>query len=195
MSRNGSSGLLTVSVVIWAMAVCGGILALACYSNTAGQQPILEQSEDGAAGQFRLLMFVHPQCPCTRASVQQLAQLMAKTNGRLDAEVYFYEPAQRPVAWSENQLRSSVDRIPNVAVIRDQEAAVARSYSAATSGQTLLYDGSGRLLFSGGITAGRGHEGDNQGQQSVLALVDGQISASLPVQTPVFGCPIYVAHP
>jgi len=88
-----------------------------------------------------------------------------------------------------------VNRIPHTQAITDQDAAVARSYSAATSGQTLLYDGKGNLLFSGGITAGRGHEGDNRGQQAVVGLIAGQPTAALPMQTPVFGCPLYVTQP
>ena len=38
---------------------------------------------------------------------------------------------------------------------------------AITSGQTLLYDTKGHLVFSGGITGGRGHEGDNTGRESI----------------------------
>ena len=42
-------------------------------------------------------------------------------------------------------------------------AARRQRFGAETSGQTLLYDRDGRLLFSGGTTGSRGHDGDNAG--------------------------------
>ncbi len=44
---------------------------------------------------------------------------------------------------------------------------------SSTSGQVLLYDPSGRLAFSGGITAARGHVGDNAGSDAIVGLVMG----------------------
>jgi hypothetical protein len=62
----------------------------------------------------------------------------------------------------------------------------------ATSGQAFLYDAWGHLLFSGGITAARGHIGDNMGRRSVASLVSGKPSAL--TSTPVFGCPLIEDH-
>ena len=45
------------------------------------------------------------------------------------------------------------------------------------------------LTFSGGITAARGHQGDNDGRRSVLASLAGT-ATGLPM-TPVFGCYIH----
>jgi len=57
---------------------------------------------------------------------------------------------------------------------------------AETSGYVLLYDRSGQLRFRGGITAGRGHAGDNAGEDAVVALVTGRPASRQ--QTPVYGC-------
>jgi hypothetical protein len=51
-----------------------------------------------------------------------------------------------------------------------------------------LYDGSGKLVFQGGITGSRGHVGDNNGAEAVLAFVNSK-AVSVRV-TPVFGCAI-----
>jgi hypothetical protein len=62
-----------------------------------------------------------------------------------------------------------------------------------TSGQVLLYDVSGRLVFRGGITAGRGHAGDNVGRDNVVAFL---LHDTVPAEsTPVFGCSIDDAEP
>ena len=56
-----------------------------------------------------------------------------------------------------------------------------------TSGHALLFDRDGHLLFSGGITPARGHEGDNFGASAIAARLAGRPA---PAETPVFGCPI-----
>jgi hypothetical protein len=50
----------------------------------------------------------------------------------------------------------------------------------------VLYNSDGQLLFSGGITGARGHEGDNAGEDLVIAGLNGQNVGFQ--HTPVFGC-------
>jgi hypothetical protein len=60
-------------------------------------------------------------------------------------------------------------------------------FGALTSGHTVVYDPSGRLLFSGGITSARGHAGENMGSELILA----QLARKTNPQThAVFGCPL-----
>jgi hypothetical protein len=70
--------------------------------------------------------------------------------------------------------------------VEDPEGAAALRFGASTSGQTILYNDSGRLVFNGGITAARGHEGPNDGQDAVIALL--QNRAPRQTTTPAFGC-------
>ena len=60
----------------------------------------------------------------------------------------------------------SAAEIPGVEVVSDEDDAQSAAFGAAVSGQTLLYDREGRLIFSGGITAARGHAGDNAGRSA-----------------------------
>jgi hypothetical protein len=53
----------------------------------------------------------------------------------------------------------------------------------------MLYDGNGRLLFSGGITGARGHSGDNAGRSTVLSLLSRDTVDR--AETPVFGCSLF----
>jgi hypothetical protein len=71
-------------------------------------------------------------------------------------------------------------------VIDDPDGAETRRFGAATSGETLLYSPAGKLLFRGGITASRGHSGDNYGRDAIVALVNKPSRRFS--NTPVFGC-------
>jgi hypothetical protein len=131
-------------------------------------------------------MFAHPNCPCSRASVGELAIIMARSPEKLDAHVFFYFPNHETSAWARTDLWDSARSIPGVHVIEDPGGAFARRFGAFTSGQTLLYNASGRLVFNGGITAARGHSGDNNGRHAILAMLQGGTQEQS--VTPVFGC-------
>jgi hypothetical protein len=136
-------------------------------------------------------MFAHPQCQCTNAGLGELALILAHSGGKLDAYVYFYLPAGEADTWAQSSLWHAAKAIPGVHVLEDRGAAVAKSFGVFTSGQTLLYSSGGQLQFKGGITAYRGHSGDNAGRSAIAALVRGEtmtLLAAGPVVTPVFGC-------
>jgi hypothetical protein len=135
-----------------------------------------------------LVMFAHPHCPCTRASIGEMNRLLARCQGKSTVQVWFYKPANSPADWTATDLWRSAASIPGVKVFVDVDGAQALRFGAKTSGSVLLYDTQGRLQFSGGITGGRGHAGDNAGESSLIALLDGKNSHS--GQTPVYGCPL-----
>jgi len=73
-----------------------------------------------------------------------------------------------------------------VQVMRDDDGVEAARFGAATSGQVILYDRDGGLLFTGGITASRGHAGDNDGRNAIVSLLGrGRETRH---SSPVFGC-------
>jgi hypothetical protein len=147
-------------------------------------------------------MAIHPHCPCSRASIGELAILIAHSGGRLAAFVVFVQPPGFDENWTKSDLWSSAGLIPGVTRIIDL-GAEAKLFGAATSGQTMVYDPRGRLLFSGGITAARGHFGDNAGITAITRLIDTAESGgparvayrNKPVvdasTTPVYGCPLF----
>jgi hypothetical protein len=136
-----------------------------------------------------LVLFAHPQCPCTTATMGELELLMARARGELHAQVWFLKPENTPNEWTNTSLWHTAATIPGVSVHEDRDGREARRFQAGTSGQVLLYAANGRLLFQGGITESRGHSGDNAGRSAITALVLGEPAAVL--QTPVFGCPLF----
>jgi hypothetical protein len=187
-----SSTRMTVVAVLWFLIITVGMSSLWLYANTPGPTASPGPMWPAASGLTRdaaqpsLIMFAHPRCPCSRASIGELAVLMAKTAGRARAQVVFYKPADAPAGWERTDLWESADAIPGVRVSSDPDGAEAKRFDAAVSGQTLLYEADGRLVFTGGITSARGHSGDNAGRLSVESwLRTGHLPAPA---TRVFGC-------
>src|SRR5207244_9248206 len=105
--------------------------------------------------------------------------------------VVFIRPAGVAADWEKTALWRSAARIPDVSVVGDEAGREARRFGGETSGQTLLYDPTGRLLFSGGTTIARGHLGDSAGLEAILALLDGRRPPR--ATTPVFGCSLFAS--
>lgn len=187
--------ILLVSTVLWLSAVSTGLWILWGYENTPGvsaKPPVLWPAESGirrAQGSATLVLIAHPRCPCTRATVGELAAIMAHSQGRLTAYVLFLKPAGFSEDWERTDLWQSAASIPGVNVLIDEDGVEARLFNSSTSGQTILYDSAGRLLFSGGITGSRGHSGDNAGRSAIVSLVNA--GAADRAETFVFGCPLF----
>jgi hypothetical protein len=132
-----------------------------------------------------LLLFVHPGCPCTAATLEELNRLLARCAGRARVEVLFRtDPALGPEA-ARTGLWAQAAALPGVTVTEDPLGALAQRFGARTSGQACLYDRDGTLRYSGGLTPSRGHAGDNGGRAALQALLLGD---EAPARAPVFGC-------
>lgn len=184
---------------LWATAVLVGFTALTSYEFDAGtsaqapQRWPADASITPASAHGTLLVFAHPRCPCTRATVRELEQLLHRAAGTVETTVFFVQPEGYDAAWvQEADLWRLAERIPGVTPYVDVHATEARRFGAITSGQVLFYDATHALQFSGGITASRGHEGDNIGRRAVIDLIHGR-SPKHP-SPPVFGCVLYQQH-
>jgi hypothetical protein len=189
--------IILASISLWLLIVGTGLSVIWGYENRPGlaaKPPVIWPSDSQiqrAPDRATLIMLVHPHCPCTRASIGELAALMADSQGRLTAYVLFLKPAGFSEGWEKTDLWQSAASIPGVKPVIDDDGIEARNFHAMTSGQTILYDADGRLLFSGGITIARGHAGDNAGRSAILSLVNSGTAEQN--ETPAFGCPLFNA--
>jgi len=187
--------------LVWGSAVIAGFGSLWRYGNTAGAQPVFGSQWPAASRiphdphQFTLVIFMHPQCPCSTASVAELTRVMTLCQGRLISRVVFVKPMGFPAGWEQTSLWRDAEKIPGTFVSCDPGGAEARLFGAMTSGQTALYDPAGDLLFQGGITESRGHAGDNAGCDAIVDIVLHQnaakISSTRHGETAVFGCALF----
>jgi len=180
---------------IWLCGVVSGLWVLWAYDNRPGAAAnarahwpsggVLTRS----ATEPTLVFFAHPQCTCTRASLDELAEVLARTKSHPRTYVLFLKPSSVEDGWERTDLWKQAAALPNVRVLRDEDGAEARRFGVETSGQTFLYDGNGALVFSGGITGSRGHAGENAGERALVAL----LSHGQPERrgTSVFGCPLF----
>jgi hypothetical protein len=162
---------------VWALAVGAGLCALGAYAATAGmpaEPPAswpaharLELSPDA----HTLVMVAHPRCSCTRASIAELARLMTRLSGTTRGYALFVRPEGMPSGWERTDLWQSAAHIPGITVVADPVGEIAARFGAATSGTTLLYSPDGRLLFRGGITPSRSHQGNSVGRRRIIELV------------------------
>lgn len=132
-----------------------------------------------------LVIFAHPQCPCTRATLSELDRVLARVGDRVETHVVFVRPGGVAAGWEASDLWTAAKAIPGVQVEVDEHGAEAKRFGAVTSGHTLLYS-DGQLQFSGGITGARGHAGDNEGEDALVAFLT--TGRSNRTSTPVFGC-------
>jgi hypothetical protein len=187
--------VLAVVGVLWILGLSVGMRAMLNYEDSPAEpgQPPIEWPRGRAfaptPGLPTLVLFAHPKCPCTDATIGELSILMTRLQGKTTAVVFFVRPANFLAGWEETQLWRDAQAIPGVKVFSDPGGLEARRFGAQASGQTILYDANGRLRFNGGITASRGHSGDNTGRAAIVSLIT--TGAAQTDRTSVFGCSLH----
>jgi len=134
----------------------------------------------------RLLVFVHPECPCSRATIAEIETLAPFFQNRLSVQILFFVTTRSNPHVQQSALWKRAAFVPGVELTADLEGQEARTFAVKTSGQALVYSTNAELLFAGGLTPERGHEGDSQGRDSVLAILQ-RPNVGLPTSS-VFGC-------
>ena len=191
--------VLSVVCITWLAGVGSGLYVLHRYERTAGTASASPARWPTPAQitldphRHTLVMFVHPQCPCSAASIEQLDRLLAAPGGdRLAAYVVAVLPDGSPAAFEDSRTLRAAAAIPGVRIVRDTAGREAQRFGAETSGHVLLYGPDGRLEFSGGVTVSRGHAGDSPAVDAIAARI-GMTPLPPPVavgRTGVFGCPL-----
>jgi len=194
-------GAWYAAALFWLLACAAGLGWLMHYQNVPGEaaqvpqrwphQSKIERDPRGAT----LVMFVHPHCPCSRASLDELERIVAQSGGKLAPRIVFFRPPGVDPGWQETGLWRTARAVPGAQLSADENGDEAKRFGATTSGHTVVYDGEGVLLFSGGITLARGHCGDSPGHDAVVAVArrsstSTSASAGACCRTPVFGCPL-----
>jgi hypothetical protein len=181
------------AIAAWAIAIAAGSIALWQYKSTPGAQGVAPEkwpsnaSIARASGRATIVVFAHPECPCTRATIDELRVLVSDLRESARARVVFVVPPELGDAWataSDNYKNAA--SIAGVDVSLDHDGVEAARFGAATSGQTVVYDEFGSLVFRGGITDARGHAGSSVGRARIVARLLRHHEA--PEASPVFGC-------
>jgi len=185
--------VLAAAALLWTATVGAMYRAIRRFESTPGRaaeaRDVWPASSriPRAAGEWRLVMLIHPRCSCSRASIEELRTIIEKSPPSLQTYVVVYRPSDFPAGWEKTDVFVAASHLPRTHIVLDQDGHEAALFHGFTSGQTYLYDGGGHLRFSGGITLLRGHAGFNSGTAGVMQIVR---SGEGKGQHPVFGCAI-----
>ena len=129
---------------LWVASIISGMGILTVYEYGAGRDtgspaswPVRSEIPL-AADEPTLVLFAHPECPCTQASIGELAVLMTRCPAEVKAHVVFLHPTGTGTDWTHTDLWRSAEAIPGVAVMADEAGGEAARFHATTSGQVVL---------------------------------------------------------
>lgn len=130
------------------------------------------------------VLFAHPECPCFSATLTETERLQTLLREPLQLFVVFETDPAFDLFASRHFRRVSAWK--NATIVHEADNREVALFGAQTSGQVLIFDKDRRLLFSGGITGSRAHEGDNPNLERAVAAARSR--APKVVLTPVYGC-------
>jgi hypothetical protein len=182
-----------VASLIWVGTVAAAFRAIRRFESTPGiaaegpRSWPAESSLVRSEGAPTLVMLMHPQCSCTRASLNELQAVIEKSPRNLRTYVVVYRPHDATPGWERTDTFTAATRLRGAHVVVDADGREAKRFGTFTSGQTFLYDANGHLRFEGGITLLRGHAGLNSGRADIIRIANGEAGKGT---HPVFGCSI-----
>lgn len=179
---------------IWLIVVCSGIFYLIEYSYTTNSHAELGNQQwpststiENAAGQNHILIFLHPKCSCSHATLNELQKITSFANtDNTSISTIFYRPNSQSNEWTYTKLWAEAGTIPGATRLIDIDGTESKLFGATTSGHVIFFDAKGVRRYNGGITSARAHEGDNLGATSLKKLIQGRQINHL--RLPVFGC-------
>ena len=180
-------------IALWLLTAAGGLYCAVDYELRPGLSLKAPSSWPPASkvklasSATTLVMFVHPECPCTRASLAELSNIEEHCGAKVYIRLVLVKPAGLDVEWRDSQIWTSVLNVPHAEIVYDPDGKEAARFGATSSGWTLAYNHEGRLLFAGGITGARGHYGPSAGSEALLAAVEQQSTTR---SAAIFGCPL-----
>ena len=162
---------------------------LASLSNSSAAPTGGAEGVHSSEPTWQLLVFVHPKCPCTRATIHNLDLVSRRSDLRLEIIPVIFRPLHGDATWLETDNTRRLATLTRRSLVDDEDSQLARQFNVQVSGHCLLYDCAGRLRFSGGITASRGHEGRCRTLAALTKTLEGHSIDQ--TRWPVYGCQMY----
>ena len=136
-ARNDRLALPVVLITLWGVGIAGGFW-LATENDirptAAGAAPTNWPSDSqirrSDAG-WTILMFVHPRCPCSRASLAELSRIAEECSERVTVHLAFIHPDGTPADWAHTSLWEAAARMPGIQVTFDKSGHEASRFGAA----------------------------------------------------------------
>lgn len=192
MARRGRETWTAFALAGWAIACAAGFGTMWTYANTPGDRGgpdgdwVAPAALNLASDRFTIVLFAHPRCPCTRATMSELEGLQRAFPEQFATRIVFYEPHNADASWRTTSLWTRAERLPDAEAFADPGGRLTANAGALVSGSVALLGPEGTLQFWGGITPGRGHEGESIGLISIRDVLQGRQPARRTAH--VYGC-------
>lgn len=178
--------------VCWCVILLPCLYAFARYQTTPGTTGIIaphwpsSSNLEKAEGEHSLVVFLHPKCPCSIATVRNVFEQV-----RPKAVVFVLVlPLGVDASFADGPVRRLLEQDYHHRPVVDCGGREAKLFGAETSGHVFLFDCEGRTQFSGGVTASRGRLGFSP-SVALLQARDRYPSTELPNDCPIYGCPLH----
>ena len=183
--------MIKYSLGLWLFILVAGISAFAKFAYTPGETahapklwPALTRLK--APNQLpKLLVFVHPKCGCSEATLRNLEKILPDLVNKVQIKIVMNDLGD-PAMLQGSKAFAQASAFKNVDIVVDHGGYETAAFGVKTSGQAMLYDETGHLVFQGGLTPFRGHEGVSEGEISVVKWI--QTREMVWKDTSVFGC-------
>jgi len=190
-TRISSSKSILLAVTLWLLAIGSGycwIMARSFESGKLVENLVLDLKTTHMLDTAHptLFVFLHPECPCSAATVEELARISEQCRGELKILGIFSDYSTLPHPSSQSKMWNKVESILGARSLLDADAHLRRSFHAATSGECFLLAPDAHVLYHGGITSSRGHSGPSSGGDAIISYFNGDTMGM--VTAPVFGC-------
>ena len=178
----------------WILMVAIGIWKTSEFTYTPGAS-VTDISKFPASSKLNaktlqptLLVFLHPKCSCSSSTLEELKRLLPELT-KVRVVVVFGQPPGRDPAWTKSELWEKAQNLKGTELFLDKNNAEMSLFKISTSGQAFLFNAEDELVYSGGLTPGRGHEGVNDGQVFIREWLKKPSRKSF--FDHVFGCGIF----
>lgn len=190
---------LLLVATLWLGGISAGSLTMWNHQFSQGpsnQAPIaLPAALDALAEDAKpltLFMAIHPGCPCTGASLEQVDRLIARNPDSIQLVGLVRDSGESTESTSDSKLHEEsywkrLESMPNARPFADKDGSLANLLGTHVSGATIAYDETGSLRFQGGMTASRGHAGPSRSMDELESIAR-QLAPPELCSTPTFGC-------
>lgn len=171
--------------VVWAVLAVSVIAGALEYDSRPGEPPLrLPDATVAGPGLWSLILMIHPDCPCTKATMRNLSTILESTRIPIKAEIV----AAMPEGYKGPRANLAIARsIVKSDLVVMSESSASERFGARTSGHLFVFDPDRNLVYSGGLTPARGAEDASSSLKWFQALVTQYPVAS---SGPTFGCPL-----
>ena len=187
-------------ILIWLALIVLGNKVLLEYNNKdieSNDHPLTWPNKSSipfSTEKNNLVIFIHPKCPCSKASLNELNRLLSQYPDFFNSQAVFVKVDTNKEANSDDSLEQrslwqKAKKISKLNTLVDGGGKEAKLFSVKSSGRVLIYNQDSKLIFAGGLTAARGMEGDNIGKKRIISYIKGTNIEFF--TTPSFGCSLY----